>query len=74
MSLLRTVSAARAADWSFLVQSMNGIIWLLNSWLAHAAGKDPVSLERKTYENTKEKLGQSSAEETAPVGAQPAFA
>ena len=41
---------------------------------ADAEGKEPVSLERKTYDNTKQKLGQSKQEETAPAGAQPAFA
>ena len=47
---------------------------MLNPWLGHAEGQEPVSLERKTYENTKEKLGQTKTNETAPAGAQPAFA
>lgn len=47
---------------------------VLNIQPALAEGKEPVSLEKKTYENTKEKLGQSKQQETAPVGAQPAFA
>ena len=41
---------------------------------SYAEGKEPVSLEKKTYDNTKEKLGQSKQQETAPAAAQPAFA
>lgn len=59
---------------SFLAESVKAVKLVLNLWLAYAEGKEPVSLERKTYENTKEKLGQTNANETAPVGAQPAFA
>ena len=48
--------------------------FVLNIKLAHAEGKEPIALEKKTYENTKEKLGQSKQHEPTPAGAQPAFA
>lgn len=43
----------------------------------HAAAdtKEPVSLEKKTYENTTEKLGQAKQQQQgAPAGAQVAYA
>lgn len=48
--------------------------FVLNIKLAHAEGKEPIALEKKTYESTKQKLGQSKQYEPTPAGAQPAFA
>ena len=61
------------ANQILLVHLTTGCL-MLNMKLAHTEGKEPISLEKKTYENTKEKLGQSKQQETAPAGAQPAFA
>jgi len=37
--------------------------------------KEPISLEKKTYENTTEKLGQGKQQQqSAPAGAQVAYA
>ena len=47
---------------------------LSHSCWALAEGKEPVSLEKKTYDNTKEKLGGAQQQQQAPAGAQPAFA
>ena len=57
-----------------LVQLSAAGCLVLNKRLAHAEGKEPISLEKKTYENTKEKLGQSKQQDSASAGTQPAFA
>ena len=61
-------------NFQFLLVHLTTGCLMLNIKLALTEGKEPISLEKKTYENTKEKLGQSKQQETAPAGAQPAFA